>query len=56
MAKVGAISTEDHKKPEPDKKPAPADPTPADAPDGNTPVDRQETQDEHDARRPIDQP
>ena len=51
-AKVGAISTED-KKP---TKPEAEAPKPVDVPDGNTPVDRQETQEEHDSRRPIDQP
>ena len=52
-AQVGAVSTQDHKKPT--EAPAPP-PKPADVPDGNTPVDVQQTQAEHDQKRPIDQP
>jgi hypothetical protein len=51
-AHVGSESTQDHKDP---KKPV-ATPPEAKPVEGNTPVDRQETQEEHDARRPIDQP
>jgi hypothetical protein len=50
MAKVGAISTHDEK-----PKPDVTVPDPKKEPDGNTPINRQETQEEHDARRPIDQ-
>ena len=59
MGKVGAMSTQDHADPDPkpDPKPAPAPeaPKPDDVAAGNIPVDRQETQAERDARRPIDQ-
>jgi len=62
-AQVGAVSTADKpKKPaadEPAPKPAPkpTPPTnPAPEPDGNTPVDVQQTQEELDRARPHDQP
>jgi hypothetical protein len=55
--KVGAHSTRDHKEPvSAPKKPAVETPKASAEPDGNTPVDRQETQAERDSRRPIDQP
>lgn len=62
-AQVGAMSTADKpKKPVEDVPPAkpsaPApkpSPKPAPAPDGNTPVDVQQTQEEHDRAKPHDQ-
>jgi hypothetical protein len=55
-AKVGAMSTADHKKPAADPKPvAPKTPAPTPEPDPNAPLNPQPTQADRDRQRPPDQ-
>lgn len=58
MGKVGAMGTQESKHPKPEpQKPSTAPPASIPAePDGNTPVDPQQTQEDRDRLRPPDQP